>query len=197
MLRGAERERERLGALAIVPGAMRASDRVVMRDRPTAREDSVARGRLDLRPRGELVAAGRRRDERVVGRDAVHVRVGEAARHEAGRAARRDDRRVHGAGDRGVQALEAIPRAGRLERVGDDAERDERALQVRSLEERAPPRLGWIIEENSVSFVTKTPLSEGHVADVIGPHLGGLDLESAAQISAIEFLDIQVGLILT
>ena len=84
-----------------------------------------------------------RRDERVVGRGAVRIHVREAARDHAAAAGV-----LHGGIDglrHGlVERVEAIPRASGLERVADDAHRDERALEVRRVEEGLLPDRGVV-----------------------------------------------------
>ena len=66
-------------ALAVVPGAVIAADRVVVGDR-AARFDHRLRGRgLDLVPLLDLAAAHRRGEHREVGRRPVRIDVGEAA----------------------------------------------------------------------------------------------------------------------
>src|SRR5262249_20286002 len=54
--RRAQRRRERLGALAVVPGPVVAADRVVVRDRAAVAQERLARGALDLGPLLELAA---------------------------------------------------------------------------------------------------------------------------------------------
>ena len=70
---------EGVRALAVIPGPVIAADRVVVGDRAAGVDHRVGDGRLDLVPLGDLVAAPRRREHRVVGRRAVRVDVGEAA----------------------------------------------------------------------------------------------------------------------
>ena len=79
----AQRRGERLRALAVVPGAVVAADRVVVGDRAAGRLDRLRGGRLDLVPLLELGAAPGRREHREVGRGAVGVGVREAAGHAA------------------------------------------------------------------------------------------------------------------
>jgi hypothetical protein len=68
--------------------------------------------------------------------------VGEAARDQAA-ADRAAERVGGGGGDGAVERGEAIPGAGGLEGVGEDAERHQRALQVRRVDEGlAPARAG-------------------------------------------------------
>ena len=66
-------------ALAVVPGAVVAADRVVVGDRAAALDQRLGDGRLDLVPLLDLAAAHRRREHREVGRGAVGIDVGEAA----------------------------------------------------------------------------------------------------------------------
>ena len=83
-LRGAQRLDEERGHLRLVPGAMQASDGMVVRDRGAARLESVARGALDGPPTGAISWPGAARgDEGEVRRGAVGIDVGEAAREDA------------------------------------------------------------------------------------------------------------------
>ena len=71
--------RERLRALAVVPRAVVAADRVVVGDGAAVRDDRLARRRLDLVPHRDLGAAAARRDDGEVRRRPVRVDVGEPA----------------------------------------------------------------------------------------------------------------------
>ena len=78
-LGGAQRRRERVRALAVVPGAVVAADRVVVGDRAAGVDHRVRDGGLDLVPLLDLGAAPRRGEHRVVGRGPVRIDVREAA----------------------------------------------------------------------------------------------------------------------
>ena len=100
-LGGAQRGGERGRALAVVPGAVVAADRVVVGDRAAALDHRLGGGGLDLVPLLDLAAPHRRRHHREVGRRPVGVDVGEAAadpwraRPLGGRAADLGDLRPH------------------------------------------------------------------------------------------------------
>src|SRR6476661_7486727 len=78
-LRGPQRGGEGRRALTVIPGAVVAADRVVVRDGPPGFDHRLGGRRLDLVPLLDLASADRRREDRVVGRRPVRVDVGEPA----------------------------------------------------------------------------------------------------------------------
>ena len=101
------------GRCALVPRAMVAPDRVVVRDRAAGRDHRVRRRALDLRPLRLLIAAARRREHGEVRRRAVGVRVREPAGDDA-LAERLGRRRL----TLSIERREPLPRDRALERLG-------------------------------------------------------------------------------
>ena len=134
-------------ALAVVPGAVVAADRVVVGDRAAALDQRLGDRGLDLVPLLDLSAAHGRRQHREVGRDAVGIDVGEAAadprrtgtldRRSADLRHRLPRRRHHAR----VELLEAVPGDRRLEGLRKHPAGDERVAQVRRQQERPAPSL--------------------------------------------------------
>src|SRR3954447_6417213 len=122
-LGAAERLRELIRSLAVVPGPVVTADGVVMGDGAAAVDHRLRDGRLDLVPLLDLAPAAGRAQDREVGSRAVGVDVGEATRQP--RRPRTVGRGPAGVRDRppgglhhvGVEGLEAIPGDRGLERV--------------------------------------------------------------------------------
>src|SRR6266853_5123037 len=74
-----KRGREQRWALTIVPGPMIASDRVMMRDRATRRNQRVTGGILDRLPLLQKSAVTAERVERKIRRGPIRIDMGEAA----------------------------------------------------------------------------------------------------------------------
>src|SRR5207245_11161457 len=117
---GAQRGGERFGTLAVVPGAVRAPDGVVVGAGAARREDCLRGCRLELRPLRELASAASRSQEGEVRRGPVRVDVSEAAGEDSG-PTDAPQGIGHRGRDTGVQRLEPLPGAGGFEGVGDDA----------------------------------------------------------------------------
>src|SRR6185312_3837460 len=134
-------------ALAVVPGAMVATDRVVVGDRAAAAGQRLGDGGLDLVPLLDLPTADRRGEDGEVRGDAVGVGMGETTGDErrptalARRPGDLGDGAASGLHHRRVELLEPIPGDRRLERLREHAAGDERVTQVRGQQERPPPTL--------------------------------------------------------
>src|SRR2546421_3950671 len=83
-LRTAQRQRERIGPLTVIPGPVGAADGVMVGDRATGVDYRVGRRPLDLSPLLQLLAAAGGGEDRVVRRWAIRIHVGEAACDRAG-----------------------------------------------------------------------------------------------------------------
>src|SRR5262245_59290888 len=132
-LGGAQRLREQLRALLVVPRTVVATDGVVVRDGAAVPQERIRCRGLDRGPLLELGAGAARREDRVVGRRAVGIHVREAAGDDALTA-----HALHGIASRGrhrlVERGEALPGDGGLERLADHAEPHDGVAQVGRVE---------------------------------------------------------------
>src|SRR6185369_12775340 len=122
---------------------MVAPDGVVMGDRAAERRDRIRGRELDLVPLLQLLTGPAGRVDRVIGRGAVGVYVGETARDHAA-AARPAHRLPGGRQHTLVEFPEAIPGDGRLESLADQPEPDQAVAQVPAAQERSPPGRGRV-----------------------------------------------------
>ena len=136
-----ERPREAFGPLAVVPWAMVAADRVMMRNGAAELHNHFRYRLLDLIPLLQFGAALAGREYRVVRRRPVRIGVGEAASH---RALTADAANRIGTGLHQLRVIvgEAIPGDRGLESVAHDSHRDQRVAQVRRLDECVAPCAG-------------------------------------------------------
>ena len=105
---------------------------------------------------------------------------------------RRSDELEHAFGqlDARVEVAVLLVAVGERSRIVGGAPFDvERHRHTRSV--GTAPGLCRVVEQHAISLVADAPLAKGNVADVIGPHLCRLDLESLAKTDAIELLHIQ------
>jgi hypothetical protein len=112
-----------------------AADGVMVGDRAAAGEDHLGRGRLDLLPLGQLVAAPGGRQHREVRRRAVRIDVREPARD----GPVTSERLPRAFAYRPDELVEAIPGHCGLERLGEDPGCDEGVAQVGHLKEGVAP----------------------------------------------------------
>src|SRR5206468_4013353 len=132
------RLRKQLRSLAVIPGTMVSSDRVVVRDRAAAGDDRLGGRRLDLVPLLDLRPAPNWRKDREVRGGTIRVDVREPPAERAS-AADGAQRRLGCGHHGGVELLEAIPRDRGLEGLGQDSSRDEDVAHVRLSEEASAP----------------------------------------------------------
>src|SRR6201985_2805938 len=122
---------------------MVAPDGVVVGDRAAERRDRLRGRELDLVPLLQLLAGPAGRGDRVRGRGAVGVHVGEPARDHTA-AARPAHCLPGGRQHTLVEFPEAIPGDGRLESLADQPEPDQAVAQVPAAQERSPPGRGRV-----------------------------------------------------
>ena len=135
-----KRRCEQFRPLAVVPRAMIAADRVVMRDRPARRDHGVARGVLDRLPLLEQRAMPAERMEREIGRGAVGIDMGEAARDLARRAGGLQDGALRRRLDGVVERLEPLPGDRGLERIVDDPGGRQKLARIGHADEGVAPQ---------------------------------------------------------
>ena len=123
---------------------MVAPDGVMVGDRAAVRADRRRGRELDLVPLLQLLAGPAGRVDRVIGRGAVGVHVGETARDHAA-AARQAHRLPGGRQHTLVEFPEAIPGDGGLEGLADQPEPDQAVAQVPAAQERSPPGRGRVV----------------------------------------------------
>src|SRR6516165_6062600 len=138
-LRRLERRGEERRALAVVPGAMIASDGVVVRDGAARLDERVGGGVLDRLPLLQEGAVTAQPMEREVRGGAVGIDMGEAA----GDLARLSRGLANGALGRGfdlvVEAFEALPGDRGLEGVADDRTRHHALARIGHADEGVAP----------------------------------------------------------
>src|SRR6185312_12796537 len=122
---------------------MVAPDGVMVGDRAAERRDRLRGRELDLVPLLQLLAGPAGRVDRIIGRGAVEVHVGETARDHAA-AARLAHRLPGGRQHTLVELPEAVPGDGRLEGLADQPEPDQAVTQVPAAQERCPPGRGRV-----------------------------------------------------
>src|SRR3984893_11819633 len=138
----AQRRGEQRRTLAVVPRAMVAPDRMMMRDGAAAVDHRVERRRFDRAPLLDQLAVTPERMEREVARRAVRIDLGAAPGVLAGPAGRVFDRARGRVFDAVVKRLEPVPGDRGLERVVDDGEPDQALDQIGHADEGGAPAAG-------------------------------------------------------